>query len=150
MRISDWSSDVCSSDLSPKFTQPLVDTTQTIQVIGSDLFNEQGATTLTEALRNSPGVGTFYVGENGNTTTGDAVYMRGFDTSGSIFVDGIRDLGSISRDVFNIEQIEVAKGPAGPDNGRTAPSGAINLATKHARSAERRVGKECVRTCRSR
>src|SRR3546814_1746452 len=90
MRISDWSSDVCSSDLSPKFTQPLVDTTQTIQVIGSDLFNEQGATTLTEALRNSPGVGTFYVGENGNTTTGDAVYMRGFDTSGSIFVDGIR------------------------------------------------------------
>src|SRR3546814_2839629 len=85
LRISDWSSDVCSSDL--------------IQVIGSDLFNEQGATTLTEALRNSPGVGTFYVGENGNTTTGDAVYMRGFDTSGSIFVDGIRDLGSISRDV---------------------------------------------------
>src|SRR3546814_5443114 len=56
--------------------------------------------------------------------------MRGFDTSGSIFVDGIRDLGSISRDVFNIEQIEVAKGPAGTDNGRTAPSGAINLATK--------------------
>src|SRR3546814_12519541 len=58
--------------------------------------------------------------------------MRGFDTSGSIFVDGIRDLGSISRDVFNIEQIEVAKGPAGTDNGRTAPSGAINLATKQA------------------
>ena len=128
-RIKRYSADQSSS---PKFTQPLVDTTQTIQVIGSDLFNEQGATTLTEALRNSPGVGTFYVGENGNTTTGDAVYMRGFDTSGSIFVDGIRDLGSISRDVFNIEQIEVAKGPAGTDNGRTAPSGAINLATKQA------------------
>src|SRR5690606_11606717 len=38
---------------SPKFTQPLVNTTQTIQVIGADLFNEQGATSLTEALRNS-------------------------------------------------------------------------------------------------
>ena len=128
-RIKRYSADQSSS---PKFTQPLVDTTQTISVIGSDLFNEQGATTLTEALRNSPGVGTFYVGENGNTTTGDTVYMRGFDTSGSIFVDGIRDLGSISRDVFNIEQIEVAKGPAGTDNGRTAPSGAINLASKQA------------------
>src|SRR3546814_19844070 len=58
--------------------------------------------------------------------------MRGFDTSGSIFVDGIRDLGSISRDVFNIEQIEVAKGPAGTDNGSTAPSGAITLATNSA------------------
>jgi catecholate siderophore receptor len=115
---------------SPKFTQPLVDTTRTINVIGSDLFNEQGATTLTEALRNSPGVSTFYVGENGNTTTGDAIYLRGFDTSGSIFVDGVRDLGSVSRDVFNVEQVEVAKGPAGTDNGRTAPTGAINLVTK--------------------
>lgn len=127
-RVKTYSSGLLSS---PKYTQPLVDTTQTINVIGSDLFNEQGATTLTEALRNSPGVGTFYVGENGNTTTGDSVYLRGFDTSGSIFVDGVRDLGSISRDVFNVEQIEVAKGPAGTDHGRTAPSGAINLVTKH-------------------
>jgi catecholate siderophore receptor len=117
---------------SPKFTQPLIDTPQTINVISKDLFNEQGATTLTEALRNSPGVGTFYVGENGNTTTGDAIYMRGFDSSSSIFVDGVRDLGSISRDVFNIEQIEVQKGPAGTDNGRGAPTGAINLVSKEA------------------
>jgi catecholate siderophore receptor len=117
---------------SPKFTQPLRDTPQTIQVITSDLFNQQGATTLTEALRNTPAVGTFYAGENGNTTTGDAVYMRGFDTSNSIFVDGVRDLGSISRDVFNIEQIEVEKGPAGTDNGRSAPTGAINLVSKQA------------------
>lgn len=117
---------------SPKFTQPLVDTTRTIQVIGADLFNEQGATSLAEALRNSPGVGTFYAGENGNTTTGDAVYMRGFDSSSSIFVDGVRDMGSVSRDVFNLEQIEVAKGPAGTDNGRTAPTGAINLVSKQA------------------
>lgn len=125
-RIKRYSGEVSS----PKFTQPLLDTTQTIQVIGNDLFNEQGATTLTEALRNSPGVGTFYAGENGNTTTGDAIYLRGFDTSGSIFIDGVRDLGSISRDVFNIEQIEVTKGPAGTDSGRTAPTGSINLVTK--------------------
>ena len=44
---------------SPKFTQPLVDTTQTVNVIGADLFTEQGASTLTDVLRNSPGVGTF-------------------------------------------------------------------------------------------
>lgn len=115
---------------SPKFTQPILDTTQTINVISKDLFLEQGATTLTEALRNSPGVGTFYVGENGTTSTGDAIYMRGFDTSSSIFVDGVRDLGSISRDVFNTEQVEVIKGPASTDNGRTAPTGAINMVSK--------------------
>lgn len=115
---------------SPKFTQPLLDTTQSISVITRELIQQQGATTLTEALRNSPGVGTFYVGENGNTSTGDSIYMRGFDTSGSIFVDGVRDLGSISRDVFNIEQVEVAKGPAGTDYGRTAPTGSVNMASK--------------------
>src|SRR5690606_2532613 len=98
------------------------------------------ATTLTEALRNSAGVGTFYAGENGNTTTGDAIYMRGFDTSNSLFVDGIRDLGSISRDLFNIEQVEVEKGPAGTDNGRSAPTGAINLASKQAFLADATSG----------
>lgn len=117
---------------SPKFTQPLRDTPQTIQVISNQVFTQQGATTLTEALRNSAGVGTFYAGENGNTNTGDAIYMRGFDTSSSLFVDGIRDLGSISRDLFNIEQVEVVKGPAGTDNGRSAPTGAINLSSKQA------------------
>ena len=121
---------------SPKFNQPLVDTTQTVNVIGSDLFTEQGATTLTDVLRNSPGVGTFYVGENGNTATGDTIYMRGFDSSSSIHVDGIRDLGSISRDVFNIQQVEVTKGPAGSDFGRSAPTGSINLASKRAGLAD--------------
>lgn len=117
---------------SPKFTQPLRDTPQTIQIISKELFTEQGATTLTEVLRNSPGVGTFYAGENGNTTSGDSIRMRGFDTSNSIFVDGIRDLGSVSRDIFNTEAVEVEKGPAGTDNGRTAPTGAINMVTKRA------------------
>lgn len=117
---------------SPKFTQKLVDTTQTINVIKSEVFKDQGATTLTEALRNVAGVGTFSIGENGRMNTGDSVRMRGFDTSNSIFLDGVRDLGNISHDVFNIEQVEVFKGPAGPDNGRSAASGSINLVTKQA------------------
>src|SRR6185312_3576232 len=115
---------------SPKFTQPLLDTPQTIDVISNEVIQEQGAATLAEALRNSPGVGTFYVGENGKTSTGDAVYMRGFDASGSIFVDGVRDLGSIARDTFDIEQVQVVKGPDGTVYGRTTPTGAINMVSK--------------------
>ncbi|UXY14848.1 catecholate siderophore receptor Fiu [Chitiniphilus purpureus] len=117
---------------SPKFTEPLLNTTQTVSVITDALFKEQGASTLSEALRNSAGVSTFFLGENGNTNTGDAIYMRGFDSASSIYVDGVRDLGSVSRDTFNISQIEVTKGPAGTDYGRSAPTGAINLATKRA------------------
>jgi catecholate siderophore receptor len=118
--------------VSPKFTQTLQDTPQTIEVFSKDRLEQQGATTLTEALRNSPGVGTFYAGENGATSTGDSLYMRGFDSSSSIFVDGARDLGAVSRDLFDIDQVEVVKGPAGTDTGRSAPTGAINLVTRQA------------------
>jgi len=114
----------------PKFTAPLVDTPKTIQIVPEQVIREQGATSLTEALRNSPGVSTFFLGENGNTNTGDAIFMRGFDVSGSIFVDGIRDVGSFSRDVFNIESVEVIKGSSGTDVGRTSPGGYINMISK--------------------
>jgi catecholate siderophore receptor len=115
---------------SPKYTETLTDTAQTITVIKKELIEQQGAVTLTDALRNTPGVGTFFLGENGSTNTGDAIYMRGFDASSSIYVDNIRDVGSISRDVFNIEQIDVLKGPSGTDSGRGSPTGSINLTSK--------------------
>src|SRR5688572_12810117 len=51
---------------SPKFTQDLVDTPQTIAVVSREVLGQQGATTLSQALRNTPGV-TFLLGENGNT-----------------------------------------------------------------------------------
>jgi len=114
---------------SPKFTEPLLNTTQTITVIKKEVLQQQAATTLTEALRNTPGI-TFTAGENGNTQSGDTVFMRGFDTQGSIYLDNVRDLGAAVRDVFNVEQIEIVKGPAGADNGRGATSGYINLSSK--------------------
>jgi len=114
---------------SPKFTQPLLDTPQTIAVVSKEVLQQQGATTLSQALRNTPGV-TFLLGENGNTATGDSIFMRGFDTQGSIFIDGIRDLGTVTRDTFNTEQVEIAKGPAGPDYGRGAASGYVNMSSK--------------------
>jgi catecholate siderophore receptor len=124
---------------SPKFTQPLVDTPQTIVVVKKELFEQQAATTLSETLRNTPGI-TMLMGENGNTATGDSIFMRGFDTQGSIFVDGIRDLGSITRDVFNTEQVEIAKGPAGVDNGRGAAAGYVNLSSKRANLEDAKNG----------
>ncbi|MEG0745530.1 MAG: catecholate siderophore receptor Fiu [Acinetobacter sp.] len=114
---------------SPKYTQPLVDTPQTISVIKKEILKEQGATSLTDALRNTPGI-TLQLGENGNTSAGDSFQMRGFDTKNSIYVDGIRDIGAISRDVYNLEQIEVVKGPSGAEAGRGGAGGYINLSTK--------------------
>ncbi len=129
-RDNDYKADVVSS---PKFTQAIVDTPQTITVIRKELLQQQAATSLSEALRNTPGV-TMQLGENGSTQTGDSINLRGFDSSQSIFVDGIRDLGAVSRDVFNIDQVEVVKGPSGSDIGRGASSAYINLVSKTAQS----------------
>lgn len=112
-----------------KFTKPLLDTPQTVQVIKKELLREQGVFSLTDALRNTPGI-TIQLGENGNTSAGDTFSMRGFNASNQLFLDGIRDLGAVSRDVYNLEQIEVVKGPAGADIGRGAASGYINLISK--------------------
>lgn len=113
----------------PKLTQPLVDTPQTISVINQEVIREQGAASLMDALRNTPGI-TMQLGEGGNTSAGDTFMLRAFSTQTSTFIDGIRDLGAITRDIFNIDQVEVVKGPAGTDIGRGAASGYINLISK--------------------
>jgi catecholate siderophore receptor len=114
-----------------KVTQDLVDTPQTISVITKKVIEEQQATTLVEALRNTPGI-TLNLGENGNTNAKDNINMRGFDAQGSIYKDGIRDLANSSKDTFNTEAVEVTKGAVGADNGRGVSSGYINQVTKSA------------------
>jgi catecholate siderophore receptor len=71
-------------------------------------------------------------GEGGGGPAGDNLSIRGFAARSDIFVDGIRDTagGGYSRDPFNIEQIEVAKGPSSANVGRGSTGGSINLATK--------------------
>ncbi len=114
---------------SSKITQTLLETPKTIQVVKKETLQEQGAVSLMEALQNTPGI-TMQLGENGNTSAGDTFQMRGFSLQTSTFVDGIRDLGAVTRDVFNLEQIEIVKGPAGADTGRGASAGYINLISK--------------------
>jgi len=114
---------------SSKITQTLLETPKTIQIVKKETLQEQGAVSLMQALQNTPGI-TMQLGENGNTSAGDTFQMRGFSLQTSTFVDGIRDLGAVTRDVFNLEQIEIVKGPAGADTGRGASAGYINLISK--------------------
>jgi catecholate siderophore receptor len=116
---------------SPRYTAPLRDVPQTIAVIPRATIAQQGATTLSDALRNVPGI-TLQAGEGGgaSNTAGDMFNMRGFNASNSLFVDGVRDDGLISRDVFNLEQVEVFMGPTGSDVGRGTAAGYINMQSK--------------------
>lgn len=113
---------------SPKATAPLLDTPQTVNVIAQEVIRDRAARTLAEVLRNTPGI-SFDAGENGFGTSGNNFTLRGFDTSGSVFVDNARDSGSYTRDVFNIESVEVIKGAAA-DNGRGSAGGYVNINTK--------------------
>jgi catecholate siderophore receptor len=114
---------------SPKFTQPVLDTPRTVTVIPDEVFTAQGATSLRDVLRNTPGI-TFQAGEGGGGLPGDTFSMRGFSSGNDITVDGVRDVGAYSRDAFNLEQVEVVKGPASAVAGRGSTGGSINLVTK--------------------
>lgn len=116
---------------SPKHTQPLLDTPQSVTIVPAELMQEQGVTTLRDALRNVPGI-SMQAGEGG-VPAGDNLTLRGFSARTDLFIDGVRDFGGYSRDPFNIEQIEVVKGPASTHSGRGSTGGSINLASKTAR-----------------
>ncbi len=112
----------------PKYTQPLRDIPQTVTVVPQSVIQERNATSLRDVLRNVPGI-TMQAGEGG-VPAGDNMSIRGFNARTDLFVDGIRDFGGYTRDPFNMEQVEVTKGPASSNAGRGSTGGSINLASK--------------------
>lgn len=113
---------------SPKMTGPLLDTPQTVTVVPGTIIQERGNTNLTEVLKNTPGI-SFSAGENGFGSGLSNFQIRGFDSTGNIFIDGVRDSGNYPRDTFNIDRVEVVKGAAA-DNGRGSAGGYVNIVTK--------------------
>lgn len=96
---------------------------QALQVINSDLFADQGARDATDIYRNISGVSFFsYAG----------VTFRGFRQDQS-FYDGMRGnpfIGFSVPQLFNIDRVEVLKGPAGLFFGPGSPGGIINYVSK--------------------
>ncbi len=120
------------SSANQKFTAPLAETPKSIVVIPEAVLKDSGSSTLQDALRATPGI-TFGGGEGG-VAIGDRPFIRGFDAFASIYVDGIRDIGSQTREVFAVEQLEVLKGPSGAFDGRGSAGGSINMVTKQAKA----------------
>jgi catecholate siderophore receptor len=110
-----------------KFTEPQIETPQSINVVPQFVMQDQGISTLRDTLRNVPGI-SMAAGEAG--AQGDNLTIRGFTARNDIFMDGIRDFGSYYRDAFNFEQVEALEGPAGVQFGRGATGGVINQEDK--------------------
>jgi catecholate siderophore receptor len=115
---------------SRKYTAPLRDTPKSVTVIPQQVIRDTGATSLTDALRTTPGI-TFGAGEGGNPAA-DRPIIRGFNAESDVFVDGMRDVAAQSREIFNVESVEVSKGPGSAFTGAGSTGGSLNLITKSA------------------
>tara|TARA_R110002072_G_scaffold51389_3_gene137916 strand:- start:916 stop:3108 length:2193 start_codon:yes stop_codon:yes gene_type:complete len=113
---------------SSKFTRSLLDTAQTVNIIPKSLIEQRAATSLRDVLRNVSGI-SMQAGEGG-APAGDQLSIRGYSARTDIFVDNVRDFGGYTRDPFNLEQVEVVKGPSSDYSGRGSTGGSINLVSK--------------------
>lgn len=111
-----------------KFTEKLRDTPKTVTAIPREVIEDLGASSFREVVRSTPGV-TLGTGEGGNAF-GDRIFIRGFEARNDVYVDGLRDPGVTSREIFAVEQIEVVKGPSGSFGGRGTTGGLVSLESK--------------------
>ena len=112
----------------PKQVAPLVDTPRSVVVLPAEVIAQTGSNSLADALRTVPGI-TFGAAEGGNPI-GDRPFIRGFDSQGSIYLDGVRDLGSQTREVFAVEQVQIVRGSDSTLGGRGSAGGTINIISR--------------------
>jgi catecholate siderophore receptor len=111
----------------PKYDEPLMEVPQTVSVVTQTLLQEEGTTTLRDALRNVAGI-SLAAGEGG--AQGDNLTIRGFTARNDIFLDGMRDFGSYYRDAFNYQDVDVLQGPTSVTFGRGSTGGVVNQESK--------------------
>lgn len=113
-----------------KGNQELRDIPQSITVITEKLIDDRNLDTMKDALRNTAGI-TFQAAEGQE----EDVRLRGFalQSTGDIFLDGMRDPGFYDRDSFNWDRLEVIRGSASMLFGRGSTGGAVNQVNKQPR-----------------
>ena len=111
-----------------RLPEPVQRIPQSITIVPQQIIQEQSASTLRDALRNVTGIG-IAAGEGGGAQ-GDNFTIRGFNARNDMYLDGVRDQGTYFRDTFNIESVEVLKGPASIYFGRGSTGGIINQVSK--------------------
>ncbi|HVK54159.1 MAG TPA: TonB-dependent siderophore receptor [Burkholderiales bacterium] len=105
------------------------DIPQSVTIINRAVLDSQAATSLTDALRNVPGI-TLSAGEGG--AIGDNINIRGYSARTDLFLDGMRDRGQYARETFFLDSVEVLKGPSSMLFGRGSTGGVINQVSKQA------------------
>ncbi len=116
-----------SNTIATKLPLPLRQTPASVSVVSGPLLREQGSVVLGDALRNVSGL-------NVQTQNGVADYflVRGFDSvaNGLVLTDGAAEPEISFYQLYNIERVEVLKGPGGFLYGANPIAGTINMVRK--------------------
>ncbi len=116
---------VAISSAGLKTNTPLLDTPQTVSVVTREQLDDQALQDIGDILRYTPGAS---IGQGeGNR---DQITIRGQNSTADFFVDGIRDDVQYFRPLYNIERVEIHKGPNAMIFGRGGGGGIVNRVTK--------------------
>jgi catecholate siderophore receptor len=110
-----------------KGKQALRDIPQSLTVVTEKLMADRNLDTVKDVLHQTAGI-TFQAAEGGE----EDIRLRGFSlqTTGDIFLDGMRDPAIYDRDTFNLDRLELLRGSASMLFGRGSTGGAVNQVSK--------------------
>lgn len=123
------------SQVATKTSTALLETSQSVSVVTRQQMDDQGAQTVSQTMRYTPGVLT---NPYGATHRYDYVAMRGFNDGSvdNIYIDGLKSMGdsgtfsTMQIDPFFLERVDILKGPSSVLYGRSSPGGLVALTTK--------------------
>ena len=118
-----------------KLETPDIETPQSVSIVTRQQYEEQGATSVRQAVGYTPGV---YANQIGASNRFDYIVLRGFSDGSldNIYLDGLKMMGdtnshsSLVVDPWFLDSIEVVRGPASVLYGRSSPGGIVALNTR--------------------
>ena len=108
-----------------KSPTPIIDVPQSLSIMTADEITQRGFTSVGQIIDYTPGVNTSQ-GEGHR----DAVVFRGVRSTADFFIDGVRDDVQYYRPLYNLEQVEILRGPNALLFGRGGTGGILNRVTK--------------------
>ena len=120
---------------SVKTPTPIIDVPQSLSIMTAEDITERGITSIGEIIDYTPGVNTSQ-GEGHR----DSVVFRGVRSTADFYIDGNRDDVQYYRSLYNVEQVEILRGPNALLFGRGGTGGILNRVSKKAKLDETFTG----------
>lgn len=110
---------------------PILDVPQSLSILTAEEIQERGITSIGQIVDYTPGVNNSQ-GEGHR----DSIVFRGVRSTADFFIDGVRDDVQYYRGLYNLEQVEILRGPNALLFGRGGTGGIVNRVTKKGTTGE--------------